>query len=368
MRRILLILLIFTINKAFSQELPLELFKDVEKCYVKTHRIIPAYDMKRTYMTTKNFYEFDDEGRIHEINQFGGNDSYLGYYTYSYSDTLDIRTFYSTHNVITERFTTEYLNEYGDTEETLYSWGGKLIRRVISNTDSKKQETKYEYYNDAGYPLYSDVKTKFPDGRIEKIITNDYDGYPVYYDYFNYNENNRLNSQRKVDYLDTLIAVVEYDYDENSNLIKKSSIDFKTNRSIVENFAYDLLGRLTLETIYEKSQDFGGIEELVMKREIYYENFPDIEDGYHKGDEARANLHAVLQEKAKQDEKKLTKLKAKEDKIKAREEKKEKARLEKERMLEEERNLFKIQEAEDAKKKAETEADKKIVEEEDGED
>ena len=115
--------------------------------------------------------------------------------------TLDVRTFYSTHNVITERFTTEYLNEIGDKEETLYSWGGKLLRRTISTTIPGKHETKYEYYNDAGYPLYSDVKVKFPDGRVELIVTNDYDGYPVYYDYFIYDDNKRLDSQRKVELL-----------------------------------------------------------------------------------------------------------------------------------------------------------------------
>jgi hypothetical protein len=357
MKKIIMILLIFAFNKVYSQEIPLELFKGAEKCYVKTHRIIPAYDLKRTYMTTKNFYEFDKEGRIKEINQFGGNDSYKGYYTYSYSDTLDVRTFYSTHNVITERFTTEYLNEYGDTEETLYSWGGKLLRRTISNTDPEQHKTKFEYYNDAGYPLYSDVKVKFPDGRIELIITNDYDGYPVYYDYFVYDDNKRLDSQRKIDYLDSLITVVEYDYDDNSNLIKKATIDFETNRSTIENFVYDIMERITLETVYEKSQYFGGIEELVMKREIYYENFPDLEDGYHKGDEARANLESTLHKKAIEDDKKLTKLKAKEDKKKEKAEKKEQERLDKERLMVEERDVNKLEKAEAEKKQADSETE-----------
>ncbi len=355
MKKILVIVAILMLGRLFSQEIPLELFKDIDKCYVKTHRIIPSYDLKRTYITTKNYYDFDNEGRIKEITQYGGNDSYRGYYTYTYSDTLDVRSFYSTHNVITERFTTKYLNEYGDTEETLYSWGGKLLKRTISNTDPKKHQTKYEYYNDAGYPLYSDVKIKYPDQRIEKIITYDYDGFPVYYDNYIYNENKRLNSQRKIDYLDSLITVVEYDYDNADNLIKKSTIDFKTNRSVVENFVYDVMGRLTLETIYEKSQDFGGIEELVMKREIYYENYPIITDKFHKGDEAWDNLQATLQEKAEENAKELAKIKAKADREKEKAEKKEASRLEKERMLIEERNVNKLKEEAEKELEADTE-------------
>lgn len=329
-----------------SQELPLDLFQNVDKCYVKTHRIIPSYDLKRTYMISKSYYEFDEEGRIKEIQRYGGNNSYQGYYTYTYSDTLDVRSFYSTHNLITERFTTKYLNEYGDTEETLYSWGGNLYRRTISTTDPDKNQTKYEYYNDAGYPLYSDVKIKFPDNRIEKIITYDYDGFPVYYDYFLYDDDKDIESQRKINYQDSLITVVEYDYDENKNLIRKSTINFETNRSIIENFVYDILGRLTLETVYERSKDFGGYEELVMKREIYYENYETIHDSFHRRDDARDNLQAKLQEKAERDAKKLAKLKAKQDKEKEKAEKKEQERLEKETMLLEERDVYKLEEEE----------------------
>lgn len=355
MKRILLVLLVFVIGKGFSQELPLELFKDVDKCYVKTHRILPEYDLKRTYITTQSFYDFDDQGRIEEITQYGGNDSYQGYYTYSYTDTLDVRSFYSTHNVITERFTTKHLNELGDKEETLYSWGGKLLRRVISTTDPEKNQTKFEYYNDAGYPLYSDTKVKFPDGRIEMIVTNDYDGFPVYYDYFVYDEEKRIDSQRKVDYLDSLLTVVEYDYNDNGDLIKKSEIDFRTNTSKVHNFAYDVMGRLTLETIYDKSESFGGTEELVMKREIFYENYAQIDDDSHKGDELRENLQAVLKEKADRDARKLKKLKAKSDREKAKIAKKEKAKQEKEEMLLEERDIYKVENIEADKESAETE-------------
>lgn len=307
----LVILYSILLQVLLTQELPLELFTDVEHCYVKTHRILPEYDLQRTYITTKKYYEFYPDGRIKEIQSYSGNDSYQGYYTFSYSDTLDVRSFFSTHNVITERYTTEYLNDHGDTEETLYSWGGKLLRRTISTTDPNKNETKYEYYNDAGYPLYSDIKYKFPDGRIEKIITYDYDGFPVYYDYFYYDDNYRIDSQRKIDYQDTLITVVEYDYDNNDNLIKKATINFKNNRSIVENFTYDILNRLTLETIFEKSNDFGGIEELIMKREIYYEGYEYINDEFHRGDDARSNLQAKLSEKAEKDAKRLEKLKEK---------------------------------------------------------
>lgn len=357
MKRIFIILFIFTIGKIVSQEIPLELFNGVDKCFVKTHRILPAYDLKRTYITTKSYYDFNDEGKIKKITQYGGNDSYQGYYTYLYTDTLDVRTFFSTHNVITERFTTKHLNEYGDTEETLYSWGGKLLRRKISTTIPEKNETKFEYYNDAGYPLYSDNVVKFPDGRIELIITNDYDGYPVYYDYYLYNDSKRLTSQRKVDYLDSLIAVVEYDYDDKDNLIKKASIDFKTNRSVVENFTYDLMDRLTLETVYEKSQDFGGIEELVLKREIYYENYEIIDDDFYQGDDAWDNLQATLKDKAQRDEIKLQKIKAKSDREKKKAEKKEKARLAKEQMLLEERNVQQLKKIE-AEKEKEQEANK----------
>lgn len=357
MRRFLLILFLIMISRAFSQELPLELFRGVDKCYVKTHRIIPSYDLKRTYITTKNFYEFDEQSRITEITKYGGNNSYQGYYTYTYSDTLDVRTFYSTHNVITERFTTKYLNSLQDKEETLFSWGGKLLRRTISKSIPEKHQTTFEYYNDAGYPLYSDVETKFPDGRTELIVTNDYDGYPVYYDYFIYNDDKRLDSQRKVDYLDTLVTVVEYDYDENSNLIRKSTIDFKTNRSVVQNFVYDILERLTLETIYEKSKDFGGREELVMKREIYYENYDEITDDFHQGDESWENLQSSLRIKEKREARELTKLKAKADKEKARVEKKEKAQQEKERMLLEERDLYKVEEAQAESEKNNSDSD-----------
>jgi hypothetical protein len=360
MRKIFLVtLILFSLQVIIAQELPLELFKGVERCYVKTHRILPEYDLQRTYITTKKFYEFDDEGRIKEIQSYGGNNSYQGYYTFSYSDTLDVRSFYSTHNVITERYTTEHLNDLGDTEETLYSWGGKLLRRIISSTNAAKTQTKYEYYNDAGYPLYSDVKHKFPDGRIEKIISYDYDGFPVYYDYFVYDENKRIDSQRKVDYLDSLITVVEYDYDENDNLIKKASINFKTNRSIVENFAYDILNRLTLETIYEKSEDFGGIEELIMKREIYYEGYEYIHDDFYRGDDAKRNLQAKLQEKAERDAKRLAKLKEKQDREREKSEKKERERLEKENQLLEERDVYKLEKSqvdESEKDKEEEEA------------
>lgn len=363
------ILLVLTISRGFSQEIPIELFKGAEKCFVKTHRILPEYDLKKTYITTKSYYDFDDQGRIKEINRYGGNDSYQGYYTYTYSDTLDVRSFYSTHNVITERFTTEYLNEYGDTEKTLYTWGGKLVTRVISTTIPDKNQTKFQYYNDAGYPLYDDIQTKFPDGRVEMITTNDYDGYPVYYDYFYYDDNKQLNSQRKIDYLDTLITVVEYDYDASNNLIKKATVDFKTNTSVVENYAYDILGRLTLETIYEKSQDYGGVEELVMKREIYYENYPEIKEDFHKGDDAWDNLQTILTGKDKKEAKALAKTKAKEDKKQAKLEKKEKARIAKENRLVEERDIYKLKKAEKEKEKADKEKlkaeAKKAVEEED---
>ncbi|MBI9032817.1 hypothetical protein JEZ13_12570 [bacterium] len=358
MKRIMIIMLLLITGKVVSQELPLELFKDIDKCFVKTHRIIPDYDLKRTYITTKTYYEFDDQGRIREIMRYGGNNAYQGYYSYSYSDTLDVRSFFSTHNVITERFTTKYLNDHGDTEETLYSWGGKLLSRVISSTDPEKHQTNYEYYNDAGYPLYSDVKVKFPDGRIEKIITYDYDGFPVYYDYFNYDENKRLDSQRKIDYRDTLVTVVEYDYSDNNSLIKKATIDFKKNRSLVENFVYDILGRLSLETVYEKSQDFGGIEELVMKREIYYENYEEIKDSSHKGDDARDVLEEKLALKAERDAKRLAKIKAKQDKEREKAEKKEQARLEKERMLLEERDVYKLEEIEKEKEAEKEEGEK----------
>lgn len=354
MKRFLLIFFVIVISRAYSQELPLELFDGVENCYVKTHRILPEYDLQRTYITTKSYYEFDTEGRVKEISKYGGNNSYQGYYTYTYSDTLDVRTFYSTHNVITERLTSEYLNEIGDKEETLYSWGGKLLRRTISTTIPGKHETKYEYYNDAGYPLYSDVKVKFPDGRVELIVTNDYDGYPVYYDYFIYDDNKRLDSQRKVDYLDSLVTVVEYDYNEIGKLIKKATIDFKTNSSVVENFVYDLMGRLTLETIYEKSQDFGGIEELVMKREIFYENYQEIDDDFHKGDESWDNLQVSLKEKADRDARNLAKLKAKSDREKEKAERIKKAQEDKEMMLLEERDIYKVEEIEAEKDKEKT--------------
>lgn len=338
-----LMLILFTglFTCIFSQEIPLDLFKNVQKCYVKTHRILPEYDLQKTYITSKKFYEFDNQGRIIEIQSYGGNDSYQGYYTYTYSDTLNVRTFYSTNNVITERFTTKYLNDFKDTEETLYSWGGKLLRRVISNTQADKFITKYEYYNDAGYPLYSDIKYTFPDGRIEKIVTNDYDGFPVYYDYYYYNDNKLIDSQRKVDYLDTLVTVVEYDYDNDDRLIKKSTINFKKRNSLVENFEYDILGRLTQETVFEKSEDYGGIEELIMKREIYYEGYDTIKEEFHRGDDSHKNLQAKLEEKARKDSKRLSKLKAKQDKQKEKEAKREKARLDKERMLLEERDPFK---------------------------
>ncbi len=346
MKKIFLVtMFLILIKLLISQELPLELFTDVEECYVKTHRILPEYDLKRTYIVTKNFYKFDNEGRIEEIQSYGGNNSYQGYYTYSYSDSLDVRTFYSTHNVITERFTTKYLENHGDTEETLYAWGGRLLRRVISTTDPNTNISTYNYYNDAGYPLYTDVKYKYPDGRIEKIITNDYDGFPVYFDYFYYDDNNNIESQRKVDYLDTLITVVEYDYDDNNNLIKKATIDFKTNKSIVENFEYDILNRLTLETVFEKSDDFGGVEELVLKREIYYEGYEEIDDEFYRGDDAKDKLQAQLAEKAERDAKRLAKLKAKQDREREKAEKKERKKLEKENMLLEERDVYKLEES-----------------------
>jgi len=356
MKRILWLLFILSIGRMFSQELPLPFSYGVDKCYIKTHRVIPDYDLNRTYVTTKNFYEFDEENRIKEIKEFGGNNSYHGYYEYSYSDTLDTITYYSTHNVITLRTTIRHLNEYGDKEETLYSWGGKLIKRKISTSIPEKHQTKTEYYNDAGYPIYSEFVTKFPDGRIEKIITNDYDGFPISYDYFIYDDSKRLTSQRKVDYLDTLLTVVEYDYDENNNLIKKATIDFKTNKSIVNNYSYDILGRLSLEAVYEKSNEFGGIEELVMKREIYYDNYEEVKGDYQQGDEAREVLQAKLKKKAERDAKKLAKIKKKRDKENQKIEKAEKKKM----MLLEERDMNKLEEIE--KSNSETENNTKNVE------
>lgn len=351
MKRILLFVLLLSFFgiKLYSQEIPLEHFKGVKQCYIKTHRILPAYDLKRTYVTTKSYYEFDDQSRITEITNYSGNDSYQGYYTYSYSDTLDVRSFYSTHNAITERLVTKYLNEHGDFEETFYSWGGKLLSKVITKTNPQKHETLYQYYNDAGYPLYTDLQVKFPDGRVEMIVTDDYDGFPVYYDYFTYDDNKRLNSQRKVDYLDSLITVVEYDYDDSDNLIRKATINFKTNKSIIENFQYDMLGRLDLETVYEKSKDFGGREELIMKREIYYENYPKISDKLHKGDDARANLEARLAAKVKRDDKKLIKIKKKQDREEARLERKEKRVLRREKSLVKERDVRKLKQEEEGR-------------------
>ncbi|MFA7056046.1 MAG: hypothetical protein WC155_00615 [Candidatus Cloacimonadales bacterium] len=345
MKRILILMLLAFSLRLASQEIPLEHFKGIKKCYVKTHRILPAYDLKRTYVTTKNYYEFDDQNRIKEITNYNGNDAYHGYYTYSYSDTLDVRSFYSVHNCITERLVTKYLNEQGDIEKTLYSWGGKILNRTITTTNPKKHETLYQYYNDAGYPLYTDLKINFPDGRVEMIITDDYDGFPVYYDYFVYDENKRLDSQRKVNYLDSLVTVVEYDYDDKDNLIRKATIDFKTNKSIIENFSYDMMGRLDLETVYEKSQYFGGMEELIMKREIYYENYPIISAKFHKGDQARENLESKLSAKAKKENKKLAKLKAKQDRKQARIDKKEKRKLDKENRFIEERDVKKLEKA-----------------------
>lgn len=348
MKRVLVFILLLSFSnvKLFSQEIPLEYFKGVKECYIKTHRIIPAYDLKRTYVTTKSYYEFDNQSRINEITNYNGNDSYQGYYTYSYSDTLDTRSFYSTHNAITERLVTKHLNEYGDFEKTLYSWGGKLLSKIITKTNPQKNETLYQYYSDAGYPLYTELQVKFPDDRVEMIVTDDYDGFPVYYDYFSYDENKRLDSQRKIDYLDSLITIVEYDYDDSDNLIRKATINFQTNKSIIENFQYDLLGRLSLETVYEKSQDFGGREELIMKREIYYDNYPKVSDNFHKGDDARQNLEARLATKAKKENKRLTKIKKKQDREEARLERKEKRRQEREKSLIEKRDVRKLKQDE----------------------
>ncbi len=346
MKKIILVTL-FSLLLALlnAQDLPAELFKNIDKCLVKTQRILPNYDLHRSYMTTKSFYDFYEDGRTKEITNYGGNDSYEGYYTYTYSDSLDERIYFSNHNIITQRLVTRKPNRF-DYDESLYSWGGKLVKRIITETDSVKHQTIKRYYNDAGYPLFHDVIKKFPDGRNEKITTNDYDGFPVYYTYFNYNQNLRLDSERKIDYADSLISIVEYDYDEDNRLLEKAEIDFSTNTSTIERNTYDMFGRLALTKVSKKTNKYGGEEIMIMKREFIYDNYQPIDQTIYKVDEARIDRDKKLNERFDYEMEQQKIRKAKE----------EKARIEAEKKAEREKSKLEREKKKIAKKKAKAEA------------
>ena len=337
MKKLLLLCLIFgTSIVVWSQDLAPDIFrpevyKNVKECLVKEYLILPEYALDTSYMKRKQFYEFNKDGYVKEVTEFGGNDSYKGYYRYTYSDSLDQRIFYSNHNIITERLTTKYLNEFGDTDVTLYSWGGNLRFRTISSTDSTTHQTLFKYYNEAGYPLYTDLKTKFPDGRIEKVVTNDYDGYPVSFNYFNYNENNRLDSERKIDYLDTLQTVIEYNYDTEDRLLKKSTIDFILNKAKIDTYTYDNFGRVRLHKIYDKSNAYGGVETLVSKREFFYEYYMPVDEKLYKVDQAKVDTDQKIAKRNKKESIAISKMEKKDFKRRAKITRKELNELKKKR-------------------------------------